>query len=89
MIQHRRVTGEGEIRLGLQRMTREFTSNPAAESPARETARVGVIGGNASDMDDVVQTNLIQSQPGPTVSRGGGIFSASSAATGAARSVSA
>jgi len=38
MIQHRRVTGEGEIRLGLQRLRREFRDSPGTASARRDDA---------------------------------------------------
>lgn len=62
MIQHQRVTGEGEIRLGLQRLRREFKNAPGMLS-ARRADGVAQILRPASDGADIEkQTNHDQSR---------------------------
>ena len=62
MIQHQRVTGEGEIRLGLQRLRREFKDAPGSLSARRDDAAARLSGAALNCADMGKQTNHDQNR---------------------------
>jgi len=63
LIQYQRVTGEGEVRLGLQRLTTEFTEQLAAGRPARGIALLSGAARKAAQTPSIFQTNLNHNRP--------------------------
>jgi hypothetical protein len=62
MIQHQRVTGEGENRLGLQRLRREFKNAPGTRSARRGASAARLTGAALTCADIVKQTNYDQNR---------------------------